>query len=78
MLIRTGDPEMAREINRSLILSYLRNVNKTHRAEIAKKLHISVKTVETHRRQIMKKLNIFSVAELTKYAVRKGLTSLEG
>jgi len=46
--------------------------------EIAKKLHISIKTVETHRRQIMKKLNIFSVAELTKYAVRKGLTSLEG
>lgn len=45
--------------------------------EIAKKLHISIKTVETHRRQIMKKLNIFSVAELTKYAVRKGLTSLE-
>ena len=46
--------------------------------EIAKKLHISIKTVETHRRQIMKKLNIFSVAELTKYAVRKGLTSLDG
>jgi two-component system response regulator NreC len=45
--------------------------------QIALKLHISVKTVETHRRQIMNKLNIFSVAELTKYAIRKGLTSLE-
>ncbi len=44
---------------------------------IALKLHISVKTVETHRRQIMNKLDIHTVAELTKYAVRKGLTSLE-
>ena len=45
--------------------------------EIAVALHISVKTVETHRRQIMERLNIHSVAELTKYAVRQGLTSLE-
>jgi DNA-binding NarL/FixJ family response regulator len=45
--------------------------------QIAMKLHISVKTVETHRRQIMSKLDIHTVAELTKYAVRKGLTSLE-
>jgi DNA-binding NarL/FixJ family response regulator len=45
--------------------------------QIAFQLHISIKTVETHRRQIMNKLNIFSVAELTKYAIRKGLTSLE-
>jgi two-component system response regulator NreC len=45
--------------------------------QIALKLHISVKTVETHRRQIMDKLDIHSVAELTKYAIRKGLTSLE-
>ena len=45
--------------------------------QIALKLHISIKTVETHRRKIMNKLNIFNVAELTKYAMRKGLTSLE-
>ena len=45
--------------------------------EIAVALHISVKTVETHRRQIMERLKIHSVAELTKYAVRRGLTSLE-
>ena len=45
--------------------------------QIALKLHISVKTVETHRRQIMSKLDIHTVAELTKYAIRKGLTSLE-
>jgi DNA-binding NarL/FixJ family response regulator len=46
--------------------------------EIALRLHVSAKTVETHRRQIMEKLNIFSVAELTKYAIRQGLTTLEG
>ncbi|MHC4230967.1 MAG: response regulator [Planctomycetota bacterium] len=45
--------------------------------QMALRLHISVKTVETHRRQIMEKLDIHSVAELTKYAIRKGFTSLE-
>jgi len=45
--------------------------------EIATQLHISIKTVEFIRRQIMKKLKIHSIAELTKYAIREGLTSLE-
>ena len=45
--------------------------------EIALLLHVSVKTVETHRRQTMEKLDVHSVAELTKYAIREGLTSLE-
>jgi len=45
--------------------------------QIALHLHISTKTVETHRRQIMNKLNLHSIAELTKYAIKKGLTSLE-
>ncbi len=45
--------------------------------QAALKLHISTKTVETHRRQLMNKLDIHTVAELTKYAIRKGLTSLE-
>lgn len=44
--------------------------------EIAAHLDISVKTVEAKRSQIMGKLNLYSVAELTKYAVREGLTSL--
>ncbi len=46
-------------------------------AQIASRLFVSVKTVSTHRRQIMEKLNIYSIAELTKYALREGLTSLE-
>lgn len=45
--------------------------------EIAEQLSISVKTVETYRAQIMEKLDLHSVAELTKYAIREGLTSLE-
>jgi DNA-binding NarL/FixJ family response regulator len=44
---------------------------------IAADLGIGVKTVETHRRRIMEKLNAFSVADLTKHAIRQGLTTLE-
>ena len=45
--------------------------------EVAQALSVSVKTAETHRRSIMEKLGLHSVAELTKYAIREGLTSLE-
>jgi len=45
--------------------------------KISIQLSMSVKTVETYRQQIMDKLNIHSIAELTKYAIREGLTSLE-
>lgn len=44
--------------------------------EIAHLLQVSVKTVETYRQQIMAKLRLHSIAELTKFAVREGLTSL--
>ncbi|MEN6617824.1 MAG: response regulator transcription factor [Syntrophorhabdus sp.] len=44
--------------------------------QIASTLNLSVKTVETHRQQIMDKLELRTVAELTKYAIREGLTSL--
>lgn len=45
--------------------------------EIARTLDVSVKTIETHRRNTMKKLEVDSVAELTKYAIREGLTTLD-
>jgi DNA-binding NarL/FixJ family response regulator len=45
--------------------------------QIALRLHLNPKTADSNRRQIMNKLGIFSVAELTKYAIREGLTSAE-
>jgi DNA-binding NarL/FixJ family response regulator len=43
---------------------------------VASLLHVSVKTAESHRRNLMQKLHIDNVADLTKLAVREGLTSL--
>jgi DNA-binding NarL/FixJ family response regulator len=45
--------------------------------EIAGRLNLSVKTIESHRKAVMDKLELRSVAELTKYAIREGLTPLE-
>ena len=45
--------------------------------QVGQVLHISTKTVETHRRAVMEKLQLFSTAELTKHAVREGLTTLD-
>jgi len=46
--------------------------------EVAVELKVSAKTAETHRRSLMKKLNMRSIARLTKYAIREGITSLQG
>lgn len=45
-------------------------------ASIGRRLGISESTVEVHRRNVMHKLELRSVAELTKYAVREGISSL--
>ena len=44
--------------------------------EIGDILGVSIKTAETFRQKLMEKLNIHSIAELTKLAIREGLTSL--
>ena len=59
----------------SEILQLISEGNSTKR--IAEVLFISPKTVESHRANIMDKLNIRNLPELTKYAIRSGLTSLD-
>ena len=57
------------------VLQLLAEGNSTK--EIASTINVSVKTVESHRKHIMDKFDIRSVAELTKLAIREGLTSLD-
>ena len=57
------------------VLQLLAEGNSTK--EIASHLIVSVKTIETYRQHIMEKLDLHSIADLTKYAIRSGLTSLE-
>lgn len=45
--------------------------------DIARTLHISANTVNTHRQHIMEKLGVKSLPELTKYALREGITYLD-
>jgi DNA-binding NarL/FixJ family response regulator len=45
--------------------------------EIAFTLDVSIKTVEAFRKRLMDKLKVNSIAELTKIAIREGLTSLD-
>jgi DNA-binding NarL/FixJ family response regulator len=45
--------------------------------QIGKRLFIATSTVESHRRSIMRKLDIHNVADLTKWAIREGLTQLD-
>jgi DNA-binding NarL/FixJ family response regulator len=44
--------------------------------EIAGHLELSAKTVETHRQQVMDKLGLHSIAQLTKFAIREGITGI--
>ncbi|KAF1008865.1 MAG: Oxygen regulatory protein NreC [Luteibacter sp.] len=45
--------------------------------DIAERLHVSIKTVGTHREHIMAKLGIQGLAQLTRYALREGITILD-
>ena len=45
--------------------------------DISERLHVSLKTVATHREHVMQKLHMHSVAELTRYALREGLSSMD-
>ncbi|HET6718334.1 MAG TPA: LuxR C-terminal-related transcriptional regulator, partial [Rhodocyclaceae bacterium] len=44
-------------------------------AQIGDRLHVASATVDVHRRNIMRKLNLHSIAELTRFAMRNGITT---
>jgi DNA-binding NarL/FixJ family response regulator len=46
-------------------------------SEIAQKLGISVRTAETHRSKVLHKLGVHTQADLTRYAIRRGIISME-
>lgn len=45
--------------------------------QIAERLHLSAKTVATHREHVFAKLQIHGIAQLTRYALRAGLSTLD-
>jgi len=57
------------------VLQLLAEGNNTK--EVAAALNIGIRTVDSHRANLMSKLGMGSVAELTRYAVREGLVSLD-
>jgi DNA-binding NarL/FixJ family response regulator len=69
-----GGPSLLTDREREVVQLYAEGQTTK---KIADRLNLSVKTVETHRRHIMEKLNITSIAELTKFAIREGLTTLD-
>ena len=64
-----GDGLTGREIEVLQLVSEGRTTK-----EIASVLEVSAKTIDSHREHIMAKLGIHSIAGLTKYAVREGIT----
>ena len=71
-LARTGPTLTAREREIAQLFSEGLSTQ-----QIADRLHVTGKTVATHRENIMHKLGIHGIAELTRYALREGLSTLE-
>lgn len=71
---KAPDPSAALTIREREVLQLIAEGRSTK--VIAETLHISVKTVETHRKKLLEKLDVKSIAELTKIALREGLTTL--
>lgn len=76
MVSRTDSPIVPELTDREREVLQLLAEGKSSK-EIAGILYISVKTVMVHRQKIMSKLGLKNLPELTKYAIRKGVTSLE-
>lgn len=73
---QSNTPSLDRLTGKERELLQLLAENKSSK-EAAKLLHISVKTVDARRREIMNKLGMSGIAELTKFAIREGLTSVD-
>lgn len=71
---KAPDPSVALTLREREVLQLIAEGHSTR--AIADALNISVKTVETHRKNLLEKLDVKSVAELTKIALREGLTTL--
>lgn len=69
-----GEPEKLTEREREVLQLIAEGYSNR---DIAEQLHISSKTVGVHRVNLMQKLDLHSPTELTKYAIRKGIISLE-
>ncbi|KPJ62180.1 MAG: hypothetical protein AMJ42_00020 [Deltaproteobacteria bacterium DG_8] len=63
MRLRTGDPEMAREINRALVLHLLRNHEAISRTWIARHLHLSKVTISTIINDLLEKGYVLEIGE---------------
>jgi two-component system response regulator NreC len=76
-LIRVGDGSRSSPLSprEREVLQLLAEGKSTK--DMAGILNVSVKTIESHRKQIMDKLGLHTIAELTKYAIREGLTQLD-
>jgi DNA-binding NarL/FixJ family response regulator len=72
---RRGDP-YDRLTTRERQVMQLIAEGKTSR-RIAEELGLAVKTVDTHRCRLMRKLNIHDQTRLVKYALRRGIVTLE-
>ena len=74
---RTGEKSVEKNLPSAREIEILKRVaDGQSTKEIAFALSLSIKTVETHRLNLMAKIGVNSVAELTKYAVREGITTL--
>jgi DNA-binding NarL/FixJ family response regulator len=82
VLHASHEPETGRAAQASLLTPREREVTQLlsegySTQEVAARLHVSAKTVATHREHVFQKLKISSIAELTRYAVRQGLSSID-
>ncbi len=73
-LSNAGDSKSSLSSREREVLQLIAEGQKT--AEIARLLNISTKTVESHRKRVMDKLGLYSVAELTRYAISQGIVPM--